>query len=136
ALAALLPTVPESELNAPADARLAPELALAITHRLTTLRILDPACGSGAFLVRALERLDGLLKRAGDQRSTHERRRALLTHSIFGVDRDPMAVWLCELRLWLAVVIESHDPDIERIAPLPNLDHHIRVGDSLAGGSF
>ncbi|HEY0929085.1 MAG TPA: N-6 DNA methylase [Gemmatimonas sp.] len=135
-LTALLPTVPATVLEQAADAPLAPDVALTITHRLTTLRVLDPACGSGAFLVRTLERLDALLRRAGDQRPTHERRRALLTHNIFGVDRDPMAVWLCELRLWLAVVIECDDPDIERIAPLPNLDHHIRVGDSLAGGSF
>jgi methylase of polypeptide subunit release factors len=136
ALSALLPTIPATVLEEPPDTPLSAEAALTITHRLTCLRVLDPACGSGAFLVRTLERFDALLKRAGDQRSAHERRRALLTLSIFGVDRDPMAVWLCELRLWLAVVIECHDPDIEHIAPLPNLDHHIRIGDSLAGGTF
>ena len=60
----------------------------------------------------------------------------MLTSSIFGVDLNPMAVWLCELRLWLSIVIESDDADPMRIAPLPNLDRHIRVGDSLAGGAF
>jgi hypothetical protein len=47
-----------------------------------------------------------------------------------------MAVWLCELRLWLSIVIESDESDPMRITPLPNLDRHIRVGDSLAGGAF
>src|SRR5436305_7994163 len=56
--------------------------------------------------------------------------------SIFGVDLGPTAVWLCELRLWLAIVIESADGDPMRVVPLPNLDRHIRVGDSLSGGGF
>jgi hypothetical protein len=56
--------------------------------------------------------------------------------SIFGVDLNPMAVWLCELRLWLAIVIESSEGDPMRVMPLPNLDRHIRVGDSLAGPAF
>jgi SAM-dependent methyltransferase len=103
----------------------------ALYARVARLRVLDPACGSGAFLVHALERLATLLAAAGDPRSVAERRRALLTTAIFGVDRNPTAVWLCELRLWLSCVIEADD-DAARLAPLPNLDHNIRVGDALA----
>lgn len=102
----------------------------------TSLRVLDPACGSGAFLVQALETLDARAAAAGDPRSEHERRRAILARCIFGVDKQPMAVWLCELRLWLSVVIACDAPRIEDIAPLPNLDHHIRVGDALTGGTL
>ncbi len=136
ALSALLPDIPLATLDDPADTPLPLQCALAVIQRLPTVRILDPACGSGAFLVRILERCDSLLHRAGDQRSSHERRRTLLTRSIFGVDRDPMAVWLCELRLWLSVVIECNQSDMSRISPLPNLDHNIRTGDSLTGGAF
>ncbi len=136
ALASLLPSVAPSLLEDSTPDPLPTDAALAVLHRLSCARVLDPACGSGAFLVRTLERFDALLRRAGDQRTTHVRRRALLTQSLFGVDQDPMAVWLCELRLWLSVVIECHDPDIEQLTPLPNLDHHIRIGDSLAGGTF
>jgi hypothetical protein len=103
---------------------------------LAGLRVLDPACGSGAFLVHMLERLAELARVAGDERSVAERRRAVLTHSIFGVDVNPAAVWLCELRLWLSVVIESGERDPLQVAPLPNLDRHIRVGDALAGPAF
>jgi hypothetical protein len=100
------------------------------------LTILDPACGSGAFLVHALEQVAGLLGQLGDARPLDARRRAVLARSIFGVDINPTAVWLCELRLWLSVVIETDQPDVRRVEPLPNLDHNIRVGDALAGRGF
>ncbi len=61
----------------------------ALRDRVRQLRILDPACGSGAFLVYALESLAALLGRLGDSRGVAECRRAVLTRSIFGVDRIP-----------------------------------------------
>lgn len=103
---------------------------------LRGIKVLDPACGSGAFLVHSLERIAALRKENGEPGSNAEIRRRVLTSSIFGVDLNPMAVWLCELRLWLSIVIESDETDPMRIAPLPNLDRHIRVGDSLAGRAF
>ena len=103
---------------------------------LRRIKVLDPACGSGAFLVHMLERIAALRREHGESGSIADIRRRVLTSSIFGVDLNPMAVWLCELRLWLSIVIESDDVDPMRIAPLPNLDRHIRVGDSLAGGAF
>ena len=103
---------------------------------LCNIRVLDPACGSGAFLVHVLERLASLRLDAGEIGSIAEIRRRVLTTSIFGVDLNPMAVWLCELRLWLAIVIESAEGDPMHVVPLPNLDRHIRVGDSLSGGAF
>ena len=103
---------------------------------LQRIKVLDPACGSGAFLVYALERLAVLRRQHGEPGSVAEIRRRVLTTSIFGVDLNPMAVWLCELRLWLSIVIESDEVDPMRVTPLPNLDRHIRVGDSLAGGAF
>lgn len=105
----------------------------ALRARITALRILDPACGSGAFLVHVLERIADLLRRLGDERPVADLRRAVLTRSIFGVDVNPTAAWLCELRLWLSVAIESDEEDPLRVPPLPNLDHHIRVGDALSG---
>jgi hypothetical protein len=103
---------------------------------LAHLRVLDPACGSGAFLVYAMERVAALLGQAGDARSVAERRRAVLTRSIFGVDANRTAVWLCELRLWLSMMVESGESDPLTVAPLPNLDRNIRVGDSLLASAF
>ena len=104
--------------------------------RLRSLRVLDPACGSGAFLVHVLERVAAKRVECGENGTIAEVRRRVLMASIFGVDLNPMAVWLCELRLWLSIVIESADGEPMRVVPLPNLDRHIRVGDSLAGGAF
>ncbi len=109
----------------------------ALEHQtLRQITVLDPACGSGAFLVHALERLSVMRHEEGDARDRSSVRRDVLTHSIFGVDVNPTAVWLCALRLWLSVIIDSAEEDPSKIAPLPNLDRNIRVGDSLAGQAF
>ncbi|MGI8496625.1 MAG: Eco57I restriction-modification methylase domain-containing protein [Gemmatimonadaceae bacterium] len=117
-------------------AKLPPEQSAALRRRARALRLLDPACGSGAFLVHALETVASLVQTCGDPRPTAQIRRDLLTRSIFGVDVNATAVWLCELRLWLSVVIESGETDPDAVTPLPNLDRHVRVGDALEGDSF
>ncbi|HET9455474.1 MAG TPA: N-6 DNA methylase [Gemmatimonadaceae bacterium] len=114
-------------------------LAEGLRHRgasLREIRVLDPACGSGAFLVYVLERIAERRLHAGEAATIPDLRRDVLARSIFGVDRNPTAVWLCELRLWLSVVIEMQEPDPMRIPPLPNLDRNVRVGDALTGAAF
>ena len=110
--------------------------ARALRARLQDLTVLDPACGSGAFLVYLLERLTQLHVATGDPRGVAAIRREVLARSIHGVDVNPTAVWLCELRLWLSVVIESDETRVSAVPPLPNLDCNVRVGDTLAGEGF
>ncbi len=107
-----------------------------LRSRLRSFTLLDPACGSGAFLVHMLERLADLHRAAGDTRSTAAIRRDVLARAIHGVDVNPTAVWLCELRLWLSVVIESCETRMSAVPPLPNLDCNVRVGDTLSGEAF
>src|SRR5439155_19311907 len=97
---------------------------------LTRLTVLDPAVGSGAFLLGALEELTALRQAAGDGPRVAVRR-DVLAHSLFGVDLKLPAVRLAELRLWLALVADQDETDLARIAPLPNLDGHVRQGDAL-----
>ena len=104
--------------------------------RLRAFTVLDPACGSGAFLVFVLERLSVLHRVAGDARGMAAIRRDVLARAIHGVDVNPTAVWLCELRLWLSVVIESEETRMSAVPPLPNLDCNVRVGDALSGEAF
>jgi hypothetical protein len=113
-----------------------PAVARALLARAQQLTVCDPACGSGAFLVRALDALATVRHACGDPRDDAALRRDILARQLHGVDRNPMAVWLCELRLWLGVVTAHDEPDPRRVAPLPNLDRHVRVGDALAGGDF
>ena len=136
ALAHALPELRTVALRA-LDAATMPQAdAQGILARLDSIRILDPACGSGSILVATLEQLATLRAQLGDTRTISELRRHVLTHSIFGVDIAPMAVWLCELRLWLSVVIDDETTNPAAITPLPNLDHHIRIGDALGNDAF
>ncbi len=116
--------------------RITRKASLRLAQALDGFRILDPACGSGAFLVYALDALAGLHAAAGDLRPIGQRRRDVLTRAIYGVDIDPTAVWLCQLRLWLAVVVDETVEDPLALPPLPNLDHNVREGDALAGHGF
>lgn len=112
------------------------ESALAIHARsavpLDQLTILDPAVGSGAFLLGALELLAERTRRPAE--SMARARRRVLTHNLFGVDLNPAAVRLAELRLWLAVISEDDAGSPDDVAPLPNLDAVVRQGDSLWSG--
>lgn len=101
----------------------------AVTRRvLTTVRLVDPAVGSGAFLLGALRLLAG----PGSPGVRHAARlRRVLATSLFGVDRNSAAVRLAELRLWLEVVAADPGEIPSRVAPLPNLDALVRQGDSL-----
>src|SRR6266568_3002525 len=97
---------------------------------LRRVAVLDPAVGSGAFLLGALEELAQLRCAAGERPNVTVRR-DVVAHSLFGVDLKLTAVRLAELRLWLALVADQDEADLARIAPLPNLDGHVRQGDAL-----
>jgi hypothetical protein len=94
------------------------------------LRVLDPAVGSGAFLLEALHQLERARGALGPGETVAARRREIVRDNLFGVDANPMAVRLAELRLWLAMVVDD-DAAPADVAPLPNLDWNIRQGDSL-----
>ena len=95
---------------------------------LCRARVLDPAVGSGAFLLEALAWLDARRAHLVPDESPADRRRAIVRDNLFGVDLDPVAVRLAELRLWLALVADEASAAVR---PLPNLDQNLRQGDSL-----
>ena len=94
------------------------------------LSIIDPACGSGHFLLAAARRAATRIARhrspgAPSQEAFQHALREVVSNCIFGVDRNPMAVELCKVALW----IEALEPG----KPLSFLDARIRCGDSLIG---
>ncbi|WLI73606.1 Eco57I restriction-modification methylase domain-containing protein [Halomonas alkalicola] len=98
---------------------------------LLELRIVDPACGSGHFLLAATRTLAREIARldAEDNEPTPEQfqhaLREVAQHCIFGVDVNPMAVELCRTALWM----EALEPG----KPLTFLDSHIQAGNALIG---
>ena len=99
-------------------------------HALLSITVIDPACGSGHFLLAAARRLASRLAavRTGGTPGAHEYRMALrdaVTHCIHGVDRNPMALELARMSLWL----ETYTPD----RAMGFLDHHLVQGDALLG---
>ena len=108
-----------------------PEQVLAA---LQQVRVCDPACGSGAYLLGMLHELLELraalfVVKKLDYQRVYDRKLDIIQRNIYGVDLDPFAVNIARLRLWLSLMIEY-----EGVAPppLPNLDYKIEVGDSLA----
>ncbi len=96
---------------------------------IRTITVLDPAAGSGAFLVGTLRQLVAVRQRGGE--SAGAATRDVVARNLFGVDLNPSAVHLTELRLWLEVIQADPDMSPESVAPLPNLDALIRQGDSV-----
>jgi hypothetical protein len=118
---------------------LAPLVREASPEAILALRVLDPAMGSGAFLVAACRYLAAAYERAvvaegryaADDVTEADRsawRRLVAQRCLYGVDLNPTAVQLARLSLWLATLAADR--------PLTFLDHHLRAGDSLVGASL
>ena len=122
-----------------ADVKLA-DLWEDIHKHLTEITVLDPACGSGSFLVGMLHVLDDVRERAEQQlgiytESRFERRKSLIGKNLYGVDVKQWACKVAELRLWLALIIDAEFTIAElnvRSEPLlPDFSFNIRHGDSI-----
>jgi len=106
---------------------LPPAARRAVRDRLRDLRVLDPACGSGAFLLGALSRITRVLGTLEPESDLGTIRQDVVSRTLHGVDLLDDAALLCALRLWLALAPRRG----ESVAPLPNLDRRIRQGDAL-----
>ncbi|QDU94946.1 Eco57I restriction-modification methylase domain-containing protein [Lignipirellula cremea] len=102
-------------------------------HALLAIRICDPACGSGHFLLAAADRMAMHLARVrtGDQQpcpsEVQQAKREVIGRCLYGVDINPMAVELCKASLWR----EAREPG----RSLAFFDHRIQCGNSLIGAS-
>ena len=109
------------------------ELAAAIR----SVKILDPACGSGAFPMGALHRLvDLLFKLEGQAENLYDLKLHLIENCIFGVDIQTIAVQISKLRFFISLVCEqepNNRKDNYGILPLPNLETKFVAANTLIG---
>ncbi|MCR4284048.1 MAG: N-6 DNA methylase [Parcubacteria group bacterium] len=105
-----------------------------VDDKLATIKVCDPAIGSGAFpvgmmseIVKARTVLSSYIKNT--DRTIYGFKRDCIQNSLYGVDLDPGAVEIAKLRLWLSLIVD--EDDIKQIKPLPNLDYKIMQGNSL-----
>lgn len=124
-----------------------PEQIRFLLQNISKLKILDPAVGSGAFLVAAEGILFDFILQLNDKLQVVDPdfvrqllridpndsmeyciRKWVVTRNLYGVDINPEAAEICRLRLWLSMVAKA-----TKIEPLPNIEFNIRSGNSLLG---
>ena len=105
-----------------------------ISEALSDVKVVDPACGSGAYLLGMMQELIELqtvLYNAGaDAKALYELKLEIIQRNLYGVDIDEFAVNIAMLRMWLSLAI---DYEGQKPEPLPNLDFKVICGDSLLG---
>ena len=120
------------------DERDTSEISLAVAPRiaqaLENVTVVDPACGSGAYLLGMMQELVDLhstLFNVGvDPKSLYDLKLHIIQRNLYGVDIDEFAVNIAMLRMWLSLAVDYDDYPPE---PLPNLDFKVVRGDSLLG---
>ena len=97
---------------------------------LVSIRLCDPACGSGAFLIEAFDQMHTALQQSNDRlvelrghQTLFDMDRQILQNNLYGVDLNEEAIEICRLSLWIKTA--------SRGKMLTSLDHNIRVGNSV-----
>jgi type I restriction-modification system DNA methylase subunit len=100
-----------------------------------SIRVLDPACGSGHFLTAMLARIlrvkESLMRSVDEDVDRYHLKKEIISRNIYGVDIDANGVEIARLRLWLSLIEEVEDSS--HIETLPNIDFNIVAGNSLIG---
>lgn len=103
-----------------------------IIGALDELKVLDPACGSGAFPIGMMQLLVQVYERLETRFDPFKTKLGIIEKNLYGVDIEPMAVEIARLRAWLSIVVDE-DADSRKIKPLPNLEFKFICANSLIG---
>jgi len=108
-----------------------------VLKALEQVRVCDPACGSGAYLLGMLHELldlqEALFNARSRQATRYKAKLDIIRNNLFGVDLEDFAVNIARLRLWLSLAVDYQGKEPK---PLPNLDYRVETGDSLIGPAF
>lgn len=102
----------------------------AIIKALDELKVLDPACGSGAFPIGMLQLLVKVYERLEARFDPYKTKLQIIEKNIYGVDIEPMAVEIARLRTWLSIIVDE-ESDSKKIKPLPNLEFKFICANAL-----
>jgi adenine-specific DNA-methyltransferase len=126
--------LPDAEVNK----LLTKDQAKRLKQALGSVKVCDPAVGSGAFPMgmmqviltvrQAIARREGMTVQRGSL-TLCEWKREIIANNLYGVDIKPEAVEIAKLRMWLSMVVDI--PTMDDIEPLPNLDYKLMSGNSL-----
>ena len=105
-------------------------------NQLKEIKLCDPACGSGAFIIKAgevlLEYQEKILRRLGKSNiNKYSLKKDIIINNLYGVDIQENAVEICKLRIWLWLISST----AKAVEPLPNIEYNFVVGNSLVGWS-
>ena len=106
-----------------------------ITH-LSTLRVLDPACGSGAFPMGILQKLTEIIHTLDPNQSIYEIKKNILCNCIYGSDLLPIATEISRLRCWLSLIVDQKEKPVCPEELLPNLEFKFVSANSLVGNKL
>ncbi len=101
---------------------------------LDNLKIIDPACGSGAFPIGMLQLLIQCYERIEPRFDPYKTKLSIIKNNLYGVDIEPMAVEISRLRVWLSIIVDETlniNNKNSGIEPLPNLDFKFICANSL-----
>ncbi len=101
-----------------------------IIEALDELKVLDPACGSGAFPIGMMQLLVRVYERLEARFDPFKTKIEIIEKNIYGVDIEPMAVEIARLRTWLSIIVDE-EADSKKIKPLPNLEFKFVCANSL-----
>lgn len=121
--------------NPDADIEFTTEQAKSVSEALKTLTVLDPAVGSGSFLIGMMNEIITLRKKTAKALSQDISptviatwKEQIIRDTLYGVDIKQGAIEIAQLRLWLAMIVTQTMDDAK---PLPNLDYKLMAGNSL-----
>ena len=119
------------EIDQLIDSRSRPDGPDSIYDALKEIKVIDPACGSGAYLVGFILELLAIHETLYPDRTAteaYEAKKHFISRCVFGVDLDGYAVQIARFRLWLSLLVQAVDPE-----PMPNVDLNFVQGDSISG---
>jgi hypothetical protein len=104
-----------------------------ILDKLNSIKICDPSCGSGAFLLKAGEILlqykKKIYKKLEYEFNEYDLKKDIIINNLYGVDLKEGAIEICKLRLWLWLISSNSN----KIETLPNIEYNFSKGNSLFG---